>query len=76
MKRRKHNILLAWWPDDGWVTKGDDWTTLSSDKTFRTLKSARRHARYLMSTGKDEVEFLRRVPGGWIPERIWERIDR
>lgn len=77
MKRRKHNILLTWWPGRGWITKGNGWTNLDEMKTFCTLKAARRYARYLLlDQQQDEVEFLRRVPGGWLPEVIWERTDQ
>lgn len=76
MKRRKKHIMLTWWSGRGWITKGDGWTTLDGVKTFRTLKIARRHARYLLLDQKqDQVEFWRRVPGGWKQEAIWERID-
>ena len=76
MKRRKYRIMLEYWPDDGWVTKGNGWTETTGIKMFRTLKAARRHARHLLlNQRKDQVEFCRRVPGGWMPETIWERTD-
>jgi len=67
MKRRQYNILAAYWPDDD---------TTQYMRTFRTLKMARRYARYLISTGKEQVEFWRHVPGGWIPEAVLERSDQ
>ena len=77
MKRRKYRIMLEYRPEDGWVTSGIGWTETTGIKMFYTLKSARRHARYLLLVrGKDEIEFSRRVPGGWMPEAIWERNNQ
>lgn len=77
MKHRKNNIMLSWWPGRGWTVKGNGWIVLDDVKTFRTLKAARRYARYLLlDQQQDEVEFWRRVPGGWAPETVWERTER
>lgn len=77
MKQRKRNIMLTWYPGRGWITKGNGWIDLDGMKTFRTLKAAQRYARYLLlDQQQDEVEFSRRVPGGWLPEVIWERTTQ
>lgn len=78
MKRRKKNVMIAFWPSDHYlngkhVSDDSEWDVSTNFKSFRTTKVARRFAIMKIKEGKEEVVLCRRVAGGWATYREFRK---